>query len=56
MAKKRPENDLEVQPDRPFFDTAVIEFHASLHFVNRVGPSPRQPLTCASPVMPGLIL
>ena len=35
--KKCSENDLEVQPDRPLFDIAVIEFHASLHFVNRVG-------------------
>src|SRR6185437_2850151 len=50
---KRAPDDLEVEPQRPLIDVVEIEFEAPLRLLHRVDLAAK-PLTCASPVIPGL--
>ena len=47
-----PEHNLQIEPDRPILDIVKIVLKA-LGQLLPGSVSPRQPLTCAQPVMPG---
>ena len=51
----RQENDFDIEPDAPFADVLKVELDAFSIF-SSVSVSPRQPLICAQPVMPGFTL
>ena len=49
------EDDDEVEPQRPVAQVVEVVLDAAI-ILSRVSVSPRKPLTCAQPVMPGLTL
>ena len=53
--KQRQQQDAQVKPERPVVDVTVIAIDAAFH-LSSVSVSPRKPLTCAQPVMPGSTL
>lgn len=51
----RQKNNFDIEPHAPLANVFEVKLHTFLHF-SSVSVSPRQPLICAQPVIPGFTL